>query len=202
MIARANYHRRNPKVRAGHEFIRASMATVFALTLMTVPALPKSVGITEQEAYEIGIEAYAYLYPLITMDVTRRLTTNLEPGKRPGFGPANAFSNMRAFPPGDFREVVKPNFDTLYSSAWLDLTKEPMIVSAPDTGGRYYLLPMLDMWSNVFAVPGKRTSGYPGRQLGGTPAGLERIAPCRCWTHRRAYAVRLDYRPYPDQWVI
>jgi hypothetical protein len=139
--------------------------------------------INEQDAYEIGVEAYVYLYPLVLMDVTRRQAVNIEAGKAIGRGPMNAFTNVPIFPPADFHDVVRPNFDTLYSIAWLDLTKEPMVVAAADTQGRYYLLPMLDMWTDVFASPGKRTTGTgavrfavvpPGWQ-GTYPEGVERI---------------------------
>ena len=115
--------------------------------------------VAERDLDWIAVEAYVYLYPLVMMDVTRRQMTNAESGARVGFGPMNAFTHMRAFPPPEFRAVPWANFDTLYSMAWLDLTREPQILSAPDMGDRYYLMPLQDMWTDVFAVPGTRTSG-------------------------------------------
>jgi hypothetical protein len=115
--------------------------------------------ITEEEAHAIGVDAYVYFYPLLSMDITRKQLTNVEPVKGGIGGPPNRFNNISEFPPADMKVVVRPNFDTLYSSAWLDLTKEPVVVSAPDTQGRFYLLPMLDMWTDVFASPGWRTTG-------------------------------------------
>lgn len=104
-------------------------------------------------------EAYTYLYPLVTMETSRRQAINLPADARPGFGPPNAFHHLRTFPPAEFRAVVRPNFDTLYSNVWLDLTGGPLQIHAPDTHDRYYMLPMLDMWTEVFATLGKRTTG-------------------------------------------
>ena len=133
----------------------AGVSFAAALPVSTALAQP---SVSEQEAYAIGVNAYLYFYPIVTMDITRKQLSNIEPGK--GFGgPMNTFVNLSEYPPADLKTVVRPNFDTLYSSAWLDLTKEPMIVSVPDTSGRYYLLPMLDMWTDVFASPGWRTTG-------------------------------------------
>jgi hypothetical protein len=146
------------------------------LGLSDPPARAQS-PITEQEAHAIGIDAYIYLYPLVTMDITRRVTTNVEPGKMEGLGPANLFSNFQAFPSADFKAVVRPNFDTLYSSGWLDMRAEPMVVSVPDTNGRYYLLPMLDMWTDVFASPGWRTTGTQAGNFLITPPGWSGAVP-------------------------
>src|SRR5215510_12291391 len=116
-------------------------------------------SISSEEAQSIVQEAYIYLYPLILMDLTRKQMINADPKLNPVGGPANAFTHVRAFPPADMRVVVRPNFDTLYSSAWIDLTTGPVVLSIEDTGGKYFLLPMLDMWTDVFASPGKRTNG-------------------------------------------
>jgi hypothetical protein len=139
-------------------------------------------AITEQEAHAVGVDAYLYFYALVTMDLTRKQLTNMEPGEGLG-GPMNTFVNIPAYPTAADRAVVRPNFDTLYSSAWLDLTKEPMVVSVPDTGGRYYLIPMLDMWTDVFASPGWRTTGTQAGNFlvtspgwsGEVPSGMTRI---------------------------
>jgi hypothetical protein len=123
----------------------------------------------------LGHEAYVYLYPLVTMDVTREMRVSRPAGSGPGAGPPNRFHHLRAFPAADFRAVVRPNFDTLYSTAWLDLTEGPVRVSLGDTGGRYVLMAMLDMWTDVFAAPGRRTTGTGAQSYllvpPGAPAG-------------------------------
>jgi len=160
-----------------------SLSVAALLAMLAAPAGAQST-ITEQDAHTIGVDAYLYFYPLLTMDLTRKQSTNIEPGKEPGKGPMNEFTNVAEYPPADYRTVVRVNFDTLYSIAWLDLTKEPMVVSAPNTDGRYYLLPMLDMWTDVFASPGWRTTGTqagnflvtPPGWSGTVPAGMTRIS--------------------------
>jgi hypothetical protein len=166
-----------------HHVTAIVSAAILCASLAPAVAAPPE-AVTEEEARAIGIEAYVYLYPLVTMDVTRRQFTNVEPGREIGKGPMNTFANLPAYPPADFKGVVRPNFDTLYSTAWLDLTAEPVVVSAPDTKGRFYLLPMLDMWSDVFASPGWRTTGTaaidflvtPPGWSGTVPAGFTQIA--------------------------
>ena len=141
-------------------------------------------GLADDEIHDIGLNAYIYLYPLVTMEISRRQLTNNAPGEKPGHGPMNAFAHIREFPSADFREVVRPNFDTLYSITWLDLSDGPIVVSAgSDDDGRYYELPMYDMWTDAFAVPGQRTSGtgvghwavVPPGWTGEIPDGVDRI---------------------------
>ncbi len=130
---------------------------------------------SNQAMKALSAEVFTYAYPLVLMDVTRELMSLRTP--------PNTFSHKRTFPDASFTDVVTPNADTLYSSAWLDLSKEPVVLSVPDTRGRYYLMPMMDAWTNVFASPGKRTTGTqrgnfvitgPGWE-GPLPKGMKQI---------------------------
>jgi hypothetical protein len=152
-------------------FALSAALAVGAVAGQSIPVAAQSTPISEQEAHAIAVEAYLYFYPLVTMDLTRRQMINVPAGKEPGFGPPNTFHNVPGYPSATDRVVVRPNFDTLYSIAWLDVTKEPVIVSVPDTNGRYYLLPMLDMWTDVFASPGWRTTGTHAQHFLVAPAG-------------------------------
>ncbi|MFO1105890.1 MAG: DUF1254 domain-containing protein [Amaricoccus sp.] len=110
------------------------------------------------EDFALALEAYAYAYPLVTMEMTRRVITNVAApeGTR---GPMGTLIKLREYPDASFRDVTAPNADTLYTAAFFDVTKEPWIVGLPDMDDRYALFPLLDGWTNVFEVPGKRTTG-------------------------------------------
>ncbi len=114
-------------------------------------------GITPDEARIVAAEAFVFGYPLVLMDVTRAVTLNTDGmfGKEH----VNQLAHARAFPDASFTAVVSPNADTLYSTAVLDLSDEPVVLGVPASGGRYYLLPILSGWTDVFASPGTRTTG-------------------------------------------
>jgi len=128
------------------------------------------------EALALATEAYVYAYPLVTMEMTRRIMTNVAApeGTR---APMGEFVRMREYPTSKFRDVTAPNADTLYTTTWIDVSKEPWIVSIPDMKGRYFLFPMLDGWTNVFQVPGKRTTGTNAQKYAITGPGWSGTLP-------------------------
>ncbi|WP_336489663.1 DUF1254 domain-containing protein [Methylobacterium nigriterrae] len=155
---------------------------------------------------ELATDAYIYGYPLVTMELTRRVLTNVAAPEGLKGAPMGQFTHAREYPNAKFRAVTAPNADTLYSVAFVDVGKEPYLLSLPDMDGRYYLMPMLSAWTNVFAVPGKRTSGTgpqtyfiagPGWS-GSVPSGAELIlAPTGLvWILGRTYCTGTpeDYR--------
>ena len=146
----------------------------------------------EQEALAIGTEAYIYGYPLVTMEMTRRVMTNVEKpeGTR---APMGYLVRMREYPTAAFRDVTAPNADTLYTTAWVDVGKEPWVLSLPDAHGRYYLFPLLDGWTNVFQVPGKRTTGTKAQKYAITGPG---------WTGTLPKGVKEYKSPTSMVWIL
>jgi hypothetical protein len=110
------------------------------------------------EEFGLALDAYIYGYPLVTIEMTRRGVTNVATLEKTR-GPMGQIIPVREYPNANYRDVTAPNADTLYTTAFVDVGDEPWVLSIPDMKGRYYLFPMLDGWTNVFQVPGKRTTG-------------------------------------------
>ena len=123
-----------------------------------------------------AINAYIYGYPLVTMEMTRRVLTNAAKpdGKR---APMGQLIRMRAYPNASFRDVTAPNADTLYTTAFFDVGAEPWVLSIPDMKDRYYLMPLLDGWTSVFQAPGKRTTGTAAQTYAITGPGWKGALP-------------------------
>jgi hypothetical protein len=104
----------------------------------------------------IGQEAYVYGYPLMVVDATKQQSFN---------GGSNRFVYLPAPPPPTYKAIVRPNVDTLYTTAFLDLSAEPVVVHMPDMHGRYDVMEVMDAYTNVIASPGKRTTGTGARDF-------------------------------------
>ena len=128
------------------------------------------------EDFILATDAYIFGYPLVTMETTRRVITNVaDPiGTR---GPMGQIIKLRQYPDASFRDVTAPNADTLYTTAFFDVGKEPWVLSIPDMNGRYALFPMLDGWTTVFQVPGKRTTGTGAQTYAVTGPGWKGTLP-------------------------
>jgi len=153
--------------------------------------------LTPQQAQQLVRDAYVFGYPLVTVELTRRQITNVEkPDEK--HAPMGQFANMRKYPTAEFTEVTAPNADTLYSSAFLDVAQEPYVLEVPDMGKRYYLMPMLDGWTNVFADPGTRTTGTKAQKFlitgpkwsGTVPQGMKQLTSATdlVWIIGRTYS--------------
>lgn len=158
----------------------ASSCAGLAAALGTWPAVAQTTSISDEVLgrtdFWIALEAYVYAYPLVTMEYTRRVLTNVaEPqGTK---APMGQIGRLREYPTAAFRDVTAPNADTLYTYAFFDVAKEPYVLSLPDLGDRYALFPMLDGWTDVFEVPGKRTTGTGAQTYAITGPGWSGTLP-------------------------
>ena len=129
-----------------------------------------------EQAVKDAADVYVYGYPLVTMDMTRQQFTNVAVPDA-AHAPMGQILKLRNYPAVDNHAVTAPNADTLYTTAWIDVSREPWIFSIPDMGDRYYLMPMLDGWTDVFQVPGKRTTGGKAQKYAITGPGWSGTLP-------------------------
>lgn len=101
---------------------------------------------------------YIYGFPLVLMDETLHGLTSEERSCQLGTD-LNTFMHVKDRPGPEFKAVVRPNVDTLYSSAMLDLSHGPMLLYMPAVQNRYVLMALLDAWSNNFAGVGSQSHG-------------------------------------------
>ena len=162
----------------------------------TVFVVRRSPTLHTEEAVQIAVDAYLYGYPLVTFDMARRQQTNVA-APDGEHAPVGQMIKMRSYPAVDNHCCAAPNADTLYTLAWLDVRSEPWIFSIPEMGDRYYIMPMLDGFSEVFKVASASTTGGRPQQYaitdpdwsGTLPAGVTRVdAPtAMVWLLGRIY---------------
>ena len=122
---------------------------------LVLVALVAAMLLVMKDKIMLGAEAYLYGYPLVIMETTR-----LQSAKY--IGPENQLRMVRQFPNAQFKDVVRPNVDTLYTTAFISMKEGPWVFEMPANDKRYELMPFMDAWTNVFASPGTRTTGNQG----------------------------------------
>jgi len=174
-----------------------ALALLPSLTGCDGAATKGNQAVSAEDAKAIATDAYVYGYSLITTDVTRVQMSNV-PKQTETQSPIGQFLNIPRYPPANYRGVSAPNADTLYSLGWVDLA-QPVVLSHPDMGNRFYLFEMVDLWMTIVQTPGSRTVGGKAAKYlltgpdwkGEVPQGMTQIAfPTR-------YAVILG-RTYAD----
>ena len=149
-------------------------------TGLVAPATVQAASLSAKEVTALGTDAYVYGYPLVTMEYTRRVSTNVA-GPEGSRAPMGQFGSLRQYPTPAFLDVTAPNADTLYTFGFFDVGKEPFVLSLPEMKDRYFLFPMLDGWTEVFQAPGTRTTGTKAQKYlitgpgwkGTVPAGVK-----------------------------
>ena len=146
------------------------LAVLFAILFLACSSKNESKTPSVEEAASTAVDAYLYGYPLITFDVARMQQTNVAVPDAE-HAPMGQMIRMRTYPAVDNHCCAAPNADTLYTEAWLDVSKEPSVLSIPDMSNRYYIIPMLDGYSEVVSVASPATTGYKAQTYAITGPG-------------------------------
>jgi DNA sulfur modification protein DndE len=150
-----------------------------------------------------GVRSYIYGYPLLMFGVTSRTATNVPDAvTKLAAAPLNQFGKELVLPNASFDAVVLPSTSTLYASSFLDLCKEPVILHIPNMNGRFFILQMLDGWTEVstqspgsrlqsqegdYALVGPRCNGHDQPPITGSFQDTIRMPTSSMWIIGRIY---------------
>jgi hypothetical protein len=158
-----------------------SVPLVLTIGWLCAQSANRIIPMTEQEAASIATDAYIYSYPLVTTKITGLAFTNtIKPDPATFQAPVNQLVSQPEYPAATYHGVTAPNADTLYSVGFLDLAKEPVALSYPNMGKRYFLFPIYDAWTAVIHSAGSRTTGESAQNIliagpswrGSVPTGM------------------------------
>ena len=141
-----------------------------------------------QWSHSLAVQAATWGAPLVTMYALRH---NDATGLHPKAAPNTLWRMEDISTPALSKEAgyVTPNVNTIYGFGFLDLRQEPVIIDAPNSNGLYYMIEIVDMWTNAFAYIGGKTTGYAGGKFalvapdwkGTLPDGVTRIDSPTPW---------------------
>ena len=158
---------------------RLSLEILEDRLMLNAGPLPQS-SVSVAEAFNIGVQAYTYAFPLVLFGQTQLVATNVATAGTTS-APLNQFAYGTIAGPNE-TDVVLPNVNVLFDNAFLNLQTEPMVLHIPDTNGRYYIQAILDAWTNVDYDPGSRTNTPAGDYLitgpnwsGTVPPGITQV---------------------------
>ncbi len=165
---------------------RASRLAVVAVSAVSLSTLAGCSSASQpsayDQAYDVGLQAYTYGLPLLVTNATFQTMTSVNVTNGQGFGPVNQFNNVRTLNNPTSTTVVAPGASALSSIAWLDLTAEPQVLHVPEVKDHYFVLALLDPYTEDLRNLGSAHSTPPGDYLiappgstAKTPAGTERI---------------------------
>ncbi len=166
-----------------------------ALTLMAISPMAAEENITPAQAqaskewnYSLALQAATWGGPLVTMYALRA---------HDALGPhaiarPNTIWRMEDISTPELSKVagyVTPNVNVIYGFGFMDLREGPIILEVPDSDGRYYMVEIVDMWTNAFAYVGGKTTGYKGGKFalvgpgwkGDLPKGVKRVDCPTSW---------------------
>ncbi|WP_459616618.1 DUF1254 domain-containing protein [Bordetella sp. 2513F-2] len=162
--------------------VQAQMPMSSLRLVSETPTAAPAPVMTAEALRDAAVDAYVYAYPMVLMEVTRRAATGVQTAVA-GRAPMNQWGHRTQFPDPQTTDVAWPGTEALYSSLWYDVTREPLIIDVPDAGQRHVLLTLHDMWSDMYAARGTRTTGNGAQRFaivgpswqGTLPAGVEMV---------------------------